>query len=101
MTKYAGQLFADAEFYGVVLDLEFADGENEIDLMPHLLREGFDYLWKVRAMCYNGAKYLVNNIEYERHGCLFLENVLVEAFKVIKDEASTTNKVHIEIDYCL
>ena len=101
MTKYAGQLFADAEFYGVVLVAEFADGENEIDLMPYLLKEGFDYLWKVRAMCYNGAKYLVNNIEYERQGCLFLDSVLVETFKLIKDENAPNNRVHIEIDYCL
>ena len=84
MTKYAGQLFADAEFYGVVLNAEFQDGENEIDLMPLLLKEGFDYLWKVKCMAYNGAKYLVNGFEYERHGCLFLDIVLVENFKLIK-----------------
>lgn len=101
MTKYNGKIFADAEFYGVVLDLEFADGESEIDLMPLLLKEGFDYLWKTKAMAYNGAKYLVNGIEYKRNGCLFLDNVLIETFKLIKDEDALSNRVHIEIDYCL
>lgn len=101
MTKYHGQLFADAEFYGKVVDIEFADGETEKDIMPLLLKEGFDYLWKVKSMCYGGAKYLVNGIEYEHHGCLYLDNVLVETFKILRDENATSNRVHLEVDYCL
>lgn len=101
MQRYNGQVFADAQFTHENFMVEFADGQTEIDMMPLLLKKGFDYLWKVRVMCYGGAKYKVNGIEYERKGCLFLDDVLVETFILIKEDSATSNKVNLDIDYCL
>lgn len=101
MQRYNGQLFADAQFTNMQIDVEFKDGETEIDMMPLLLKEGFDYLWKARVMSYGSVKYLINDIEYERSGCLYLDEVLVESFKILKLEEATTNKVLINIEYCL
>ena len=101
MQRYNGQVFADTQFTGAHFLIKFEDGKNEIDMMPILLKEGFDYLWKVRVMCYGGAKYLINGIEYERQGCLFLDDVLVETFKLLKQDGTTSNQVNLEIDYCL
>ncbi|OOM81830.1 hypothetical protein CLPUN_08080 [Clostridium puniceum] len=70
-------------------------------MMPLLLKTGFDYLWKVRVMSYVSVKYLINGIEYEHSGCLYLDEVLVETFKILKLEGATNNKVNINIEYCL
>lgn len=101
MKRYNGQVFADAQFTNLDLQVEFKDGETEIDMMPLLLKTGFDYLWKVRVMSYGSVKYLINEIEYERSGCLYLDEVLVETFKILKLEGATDNKVNINIEYCL
>ncbi|MVX64641.1 hypothetical protein GKZ28_13155 [Clostridium chromiireducens] len=101
MKRYNGQVFADAQFTNMNLNVEFKEGETEIDMMPLLLKEGFDYLWKTRVMSYGNLKYLINGIEYEHSGCLFLDDVLVETFKILKLEDSTSNNVNISIEYCL
>ncbi|NRT88888.1 hypothetical protein [Clostridium beijerinckii] len=101
MQRYNGQLFADAQFTNVNLDVEFGEDETEIDVMPLLLKNGFDYLWKVRVMSYGSVKYLINGIEYQQNGCLYLDEVLVQTFKILKLEGATNNKVTLNLEYCL
>ena len=46
MTRFNGELFADAQFNNVLIQVKFEDGETQKDAMPLLLKKDFTYIFR-------------------------------------------------------
>lgn len=102
MTKYHGELFADAEFHNYLLEVLFEDGETQKDVMPLLLKKDFNYIYKT-IIIPQGTQIdlIINGIEYTSSlHIIYLENVLIESF-IVKNPSGVATKLYMSLDYCL
>lgn len=102
MTKYAGELFADAQFTNVLISVKFADGEITKDIMPFLLKKDFTYFYQAQIMPQGKALDLdINGINYKTSGgILYLDNVLIESL-IMKNTTGIATTISFSINYSL
>lgn len=102
MTRYNGELFADAQFTNILIQVKFEAGETQKDAMPLLLKKDFNYLYKTQIMGQGKALDLViNGINYSTNaGIIYLDNVLIESL-IVKNPTGTVTTIPMSINYCL
>ena len=102
MTKINGELFADAQFTNVLIQVPFLAGETQKDVMPLLLKKDFNYLYKTQIMPQGKALNLViNGIDYSSGaGIIYLDNVLIESL-IVKNPTGTVTTIPMSVNYCL
>lgn len=101
MTRLNGELFADAQFTNVLINVKFEAGETQKDIMPLLLKKDFNYLYKTVIMPQmKTLTFIVNGIDYTSSGIMYLENVLIEGL-VLKNETGLATTLSFSINYCL
>ena len=101
MTRYNGELFADAQFTNVLVTVPFLAGETQKDVMPLLLKKDFDYIYKAQIMPQGKPlTFMVNGIEYTSGGIIYLDDVLIESL-ILKNTTNIVGNLNFTINYCL
>lgn len=101
MTRLNGELFADAQFTNVLIQVPFLAGETQKDVMPLLLKKDFTYLYKTQIMPQGKVlTFIVNGIEYTSGGIIYLDNVLIESL-ILKNTTNIVGNLNFTINYCL
>ena len=101
MTRFNGELFADAQFNNVLIQVKFEAGETQKDVMPLLLKKDFNYLYKTQIMPQGKALNLViNGIDYTGGAIFYLDNVLIETL-ILKNPTGVATTLNFNINYCL
>ena len=101
MTRYNGELFADAQFTNSLIQVSFLQGETQKDVMPLLLKKDFNYLYKTQIMPEGKTlTFTVNGIDYTSGGIFYLDNVLIESL-ILKNPTGVATNLNFTVNYCL
>ncbi len=101
MTRFNGELFADAQFNNVLIQVKFEAGETQKDAMPLLLKKDFNYLYKTQIMPQGKTlTFTINGIDYTSGGIFYLDNVLIESL-ILKNTTALAGTLNFSINYCL